>query len=779
VTGETLRARLDRERQLPIPEAVRIAREVASALDYAHRHGVIHRDIKPENILLHDGQAMVADFGIALAIQTAGGQRMTQTGLSLGTPQYMSPEQAMGEKTIDARSDLYALGVVTYEMLAGDPPFTGSSVQAIVAKVMTEKPTSLTTLRDTVPPNVEHAVLTSLAKLPADRFATAAEFSSALATASVMAAAAPPTSRARRRDPLVVALGAIAIVLAGALAVVAMRDRSDTDSFPARIEVSTANEAQIGPVALSPDGHSVVFVGRSLSDGIQRLYLRRLDRTTSRVIPGTEDASAPSFSADGQSIAFVSRRRKIAKVSLDGSAPVMLADVPDNGGADWTPSGEIVAGSGIMEGGSGLLRLNAAGGAIRPLTHVDTARHELSHQWPRVLADGKTVLLSIWYGAIERSEIAAASLDDGSVVPLGVLGIKALGVVDGRLVYVRADGMLMSVSFDVSRRRIGGEPTTLQDSIRVWPGSGGDANAWLTHAGGLAFAHGTFQRRLVWVDRAKNVRSVVDDRREYRNVRISPDGKRAALTIGSSAQSDLWLLDFAAETITRLTTQGSVRNPAWSSDGRRIFFVSTQSGRAAFWSLAADGSEPPARVSESRYNPWNIDVSLDGRTAVYNALYNGTFNLRAIALDSTHDDRELSASPIATETFGRFSPDSRWIAYQSDESGRFEIYVRPSSSGTRVQISANGGRRAIWAPDGNRIYYWEGSRLVSATLARDPAPRVVSRETLIDTRAELDFDVSPDGARLLLIETEGTGLGLVAIPNWLTELRQLTAVRKR
>src|SRR4051812_20439171 len=170
VSGETLRARLDRDHQLPIDETVRIAREVADALGYAHSLGVIHRDIKPENILLQDGHAIVADFGIALAVQSAGGGRLTQTGLSLGTPQYMSPEQAMGERTIDARSDIYALGAVVYEMLTGDPPFTGSTVQAIVAKVMTERPTPPRTVRDTVPAHVESAVLKALAKLPADRF---------------------------------------------------------------------------------------------------------------------------------------------------------------------------------------------------------------------------------------------------------------------------------------------------------------------------------------------------------------------------------------------------------------------------------------------------------------------------------------------------------------------------------------------------------------------------------------------------------------------------------
>ena len=180
VEGESLRDRLNREKQLPVAEAVRIATEVASALDYAHRHGVIHRDIKPENILLHDGQALVADFGIALAASKAGGSRMTETGMSLGTPHYMSPEQAMGEREITARSDVYALGAMLYEMLTGDPPFTGSTAQAIVARVLTEAPRPILPQRHTIPPHVEAAVLTALEKLPADRFATAAEFAEAL-----------------------------------------------------------------------------------------------------------------------------------------------------------------------------------------------------------------------------------------------------------------------------------------------------------------------------------------------------------------------------------------------------------------------------------------------------------------------------------------------------------------------------------------------------------------------------------------------------------------------
>jgi eukaryotic-like serine/threonine-protein kinase len=192
VDGESLRGRLARERQLGVDEAVRITCEVASALDYAHRHGVIHRDIKPENILLHDGAALVADFGIALAVAQASGERITQSGFSLGTPQYMAPEQAMAEREIDARADVYALGAVLYEMLSGEPPFTGPTAQAVVARVMTDRPRSLTAFRETVPQHVEVAVMTALAKLPADRFTTAAEFASALAP--MLAPTTPPAS---------------------------------------------------------------------------------------------------------------------------------------------------------------------------------------------------------------------------------------------------------------------------------------------------------------------------------------------------------------------------------------------------------------------------------------------------------------------------------------------------------------------------------------------------------------------------------------------------------
>ena len=783
-TGETLRARLERERQLPIDDAIRIAREVADALGYAHSAGIVHRDIKPENILLQGGHALVADFGIALAVQQAGGQRMTQTGLSLGTPQYMSPEQAMGERTIDARTDIYALGAVTYEMLVGDPPFTGSTVQAIVARVLAERPTPLHTLRDTVPPAVEQATLKALAKLPADRYTTAAEFAAALVDRA-------PTGeqrtdgdarRPRRRDPLVLGLGAAVIVLAATSALLATRRGNGAgDPFPVRLELTLDADGPIGPGALSPDGQSIVYSGAAKSGNGRAFYVRRLDQLTSREISGTDRSfRSPVFSPDGKWIAFILGRRRLVKVPVEGGAPVTLAAVADYGGLDWSPTGEIILGFGIDEGLQGLLRVSDAGGPLVPFTRVDTARKELSHQTPRVLADAKTVVFTIWFGTAEKSELAVTSLDDGTVVPLGILGVSPLGVVDGQLVYLNTDGMVMAVPFDLRTRRTSGTPTLVQEGISFRGGGGSDHDeASMTHDGGLVYLRGTENRRLVWVDRNGKTTPAMETPRELAHVRLSPNARQAALTIVTNGKRDIWTLDLAAGTLTPLTTTGTSRNPMWSADGRRILYASTHSGRAGFWWQPADGSGPAQLAVVPRRNPWFADLSPDGRNVVFNGIATTNFDLESVSLDSTHQARELSVSPTAIEAQGRFSPDGRWVAYLSDESGRTEVYVRPfGEGGGRVQISVAGGRRAVWGHDGKQLYYWEGNRLISATLGFDPMPNVVSRTTLFSGRYEDDFDVSKDGTRFLMIEPVASELRLVVVPNWRTDLKRLTAARR-
>ncbi|MFI5239610.1 MAG: protein kinase, partial [Gemmatimonadales bacterium] len=664
VEGETLRDRLDHDKQLSITDAVRIASEAADALAYAHGRGIVHRDIKPENILLQNGHALVADFGIALAVQQAGGQRMTQTGLSLGTPQYMSPEQAMGEREIGPRSDIYSLGAITYEMLAGDPPFTGSTAQAIVAQVITGEARSLTAQRKSVPAHVNDAVFTALEKLPADRFATATQFATALSNNSFTAVTGSTQRRdrssagwrARARDPLVLGLGALASVLAIGLVVLSRRTTSDT--FPLRVEVPLpVGGVPSGSAALSPDGQTIVyaalapssqesspFMGRATS-----LYLRRLDQLTSRAIPNTNYAGLPAFSPDGKSIAVIVNRRKLIRVPLDGGPELTLADVPDDGGVDWSSSGDIVVGGGAIDELKGLYHVRASGGTLAALTHVDPKRNEHSHEYPRVLSDGNTVVFTIWYGTVDRAELAVTSLDDGGkVTPLGVLAARALGVVDGQLVYVRADGTVMAVPFDVKGRHVSGTPMQVLDSVRMLGAETGYAAASLTQSGGLVYATGALNRRLVWADHTGATHDAFNEQREFQFVRLSPDGQRAALGVATGTGNNVWILDFSAGTLTPLTTTNRSRNPSWSPDGRRILYGSDYSGQAALWWQPADGSGPAVIAGVPRHNPWFVDLSPDGHTTVFNAIYDGTFNLESFSLDADHTERDVSASRDAT-----------------------------------------------------------------------------------------------------------------------------------
>ncbi|HLB54316.1 MAG TPA: protein kinase, partial [Gemmatimonadales bacterium] len=453
VEGESLRDRLLREKQLPVEEALRIAGEVASALSYAHRHGIIHRDIKPENILLHDGQVLVADFGIALAASTAGGARLTETGLSLGTPQYMSPEQAMGERTLDARSDLYALGCVLYEMLAGEPPFTGPTVQAIVARVMTEAPRPLRIQRHTVPEGVEAAVVKALEKLPADRFATAAEFAEALlrpvpVTASAATAAAPTTVLPGTRSALSrQALRFAPWILAAAGIAVAGWSLTRTRAAPARplvryslIPPEHSRILDVGgpPVTIQPDGAGLVYIG--LVSGRPRQLLRwRFDGGTPVPLPGTDNAAWPFFSPDGEWVGFLSGGQ-LRKVRIDGGGVATIGAAGTAAGsfrgATWTPKGDIVFAT-----SSGLFRIPAEGG---PLQHValGAGSGQLAF-FPAALPTGDVVVGLVGQTGANPTELVVISLPTGRITRLGLPGSNPRYVEPGYLAFTNTEGSLL------------------------------------------------------------------------------------------------------------------------------------------------------------------------------------------------------------------------------------------------------------------------------------------------------------------------------------------------
>ncbi len=584
IEGETLREKLDRETQLGVDEAVRIAREVADALDYAHRNGVIHRDIKPENILLHDGRPVVADFGIALAVSAAAGGRMTETGTSIGTPHYMSPEQATGDKQITGRADIYSLASVLYEMLAGEPPHSAGSAQAVIMKIIAATPKPVSELRKSVPPNVTAAVMQALEKLPADRFESAKAFADALAdvhfstaTASGALPGGAVTVRRLTRHPLVLVLAAALVATAG-FAVSQWRAAHREAPRPVvRLKIAlpsamlVTNSALGTNVAVSPDG-SVVAYARVDSTGTSRLYLRPLSQGDADVIAGTDGAQQPCFSPDGQWIAYVVGTT-VWKIQRSGGAPVRIGDAETASvGISWSASGVIIVGA-----LPGLVVFPQDGGASRLLAAADTAAGEIFRQ-PLVLPDGKTALFTIQPPeGLAQTRLAEVTLETGAVRRFDVTALDVLGYVDGTLVSVMPSGALMGVPFDLNGGTATGAPVTLGPIVGTT--LAGATMSDMSPTGTLAYEPANREGTLGWVDPSGRFTPVLSKPEAYGYPRLSPDGKRIAVAVGTEGRSDVLLYDLASGTPTRITNSGTQNDrPEWTPDGRRVLYRSDRSG---------------------------------------------------------------------------------------------------------------------------------------------------------------------------------------------------------
>ena len=785
VEGETLRKRIDREKQLPVDEAIRIAVAIANALEYAHSHGVIHRDLKPENILLQSGEPVVADFGIALAVSKAGGNRITQTGLSLGTPNYMSPEQATGDRTIDARSDVYSLGAMTYEMLTGEPPHTGNTSQAVIARMLTEKPRPIRTTRSAVPDYVEEAVQRSLEKLPADRFSSARQFAEALLGRSVAAptgvrerarTSGGPSWKSRLRDPLVIGLATFSLIL---LAVALLRGKpSDQPTVqPIRFLLSTSDSTHPWdnfpwPGAISPDGTTIVY--SVLTSAGPLLYTQHTNQLESHPIPGTLGASQPLFSPDGQWVAYEGTG-KLRKVRLDGSAPIAVTDAGANNGADWTTQDEIIFGSeGAMRG---LSKVSASGGERVEFAKPNKAKGETDFLWPIALPDGKTIVFAAWSGSLISTQLATTNFD-GEVVPLGLKGIRPLAVIGNILVYVQADGAVVAVQLDKSGRHVRGKPAPVLDPVPVIAANNGNTGIFVSSGGALLTSRGGNRSQLAWYGRDGSPKLVSNETRDFANPRISPDGSRIAVTVRDREKSDVWIYDLPTSTFSRLSSIPASASPAWTPDGSRVVFIGLgDKQRFAIWSQRSDGGSPAEKLLEVETLTIGVTASPDGRSAIFTTYYNNAWGLFRTTLEPGAVAIPYMVG-VSNSISPRFSPDGKWVALDSDESGRSEVYVRSFPDGAaRVQISAGGGTSPTWSPDGTRVFYYSGSALMSAKLATAPSLRVVARDTAIARVGAFfggtfapNYDVAKDG-RFLGLNANNDDFQLVIVPNWLPELK--------
>ncbi|MEX2182219.1 MAG: protein kinase [Gemmatimonadaceae bacterium] len=704
IEGETLRDKLNREHQFGVDEALRITREVADALDYAHRHGVIHRDIKPENILLHDGRPMVADFGIALALSAAAGGRMTETGLSLGTPHYMSPEQATAEKEITGRSDVYSLASVLYEMLSGEPPHTGKSAQQIIMKIIAEPVKPVSEWRKAVPPHVVDAVSHALEKLPADRFASAAEFAAALGNPAytlpglTAATGAGVRSRGRARwDPLTVGLAGVAAAASLAALWFATRPLEAPPPVIGFALELTVPITDLGgsPLALSPDGSRLVVAAQTIADPQVRLYLRSLDGTNDMVLANTENTIQPFFSPDGAWVAYWSNGA-LRRVSIAGGTVFTLMPVSGGfqGGA-WSARGDIIVATNGM-----LLRTGADGGTVDTLLRDSTA----SHRWPEILPDGETVLFMT--AGAGPSRIQAMSLRSRRVTDLGITGTYPRYVGRGWLVYGTNDGVLFAAPFDPERVRVLGAAIPVTTNVRS--GAGGAMKLGTSRNGMLAWLGGAAaSRELVLVDATGRERSTGTPPDLYESPRFSPDGLRVAVGVGEllGGRPDVWSLDLAQNTLGRVTYDSASVYPEWSPDGKWVHFATSRSGDYDLWRSRSDGSGVEEPVVIGPNDQWEGVPSADGRGVVFRVTDPTTRRDVWWLPTGAREAVPVLVTPFEERGIAP-SPDGRWLAYVSNETGADEIYVRAlPGPGGRVQISASGGREPRWGAAGRELLF--------------------------------------------------------------------------
>jgi Tol biopolymer transport system component/tRNA A-37 threonylcarbamoyl transferase component Bud32 len=791
IEGETLRDKLNRETQLGVDEAVRIAREVADALDYAHGKGVIHRDIKPENILIQNGRPMVADFGIALAVSAAAGGRMTETGLSLGTPHYMSPEQATADKEITGRSDVYSLASVLYEMLAGQPPHLGGSAQQIIMKIIAEPVDAVTRYRKSVPPNVNAALARALEKLPADRFDSAKAFSDALSNASFATMgggrdAGSVVSRLQHR-----ALVAIAGVALLAIAAALWGWMRPAPSRPvARYHLGLPLSAQVAGVfariAATRDGARIVYRSGTGPDLTHALWVRARDNLTPTKLAGTEGAQAPFLSPNGETIAYYANNA-LWTIPMAGGTPARVAagTLGENGGS-WGPD-DILYLDG--PGPSALLKLRATPGSVpEPFTRLDSAGNESDHVSPEVLPSGKGVIFVVRIGGYDTWEIAVADLKTGAHRRL-TRGVYARYATSGHLLIVAPSGMLSAARFDDRSLDLVGSPVALSEKVGL-RGFIRTADMVISDQGTLVYAPddappGGGSGEPMWVDRQGRAVPVAPGwTTAARFPALSPDGRQVALSIeDGSGNLHLWVRQLDRGTTTKLTHSGVINwRPSWHPDSRSLLFLSTRTRLGEVFQRRLDGADSDSIVLSIRSEVSEALTTSDGQWIVYRQGANAVSDLYARRFTGDTTPVALATSEFL-ERNPEVSPDNRYLAYASNESQRLEVYLRPfpRANENKWLVSTSGGMNPLWSRDGKELFYRNDDGDMIAVEITSGTPPVGRQRVLFSALPYIfasphrSYDVGHDGRFLMLRLVADAALEsapLVVVENFFEELRR-------
>jgi len=791
--GETLADRLAKG-PLSLEQTLRYGVEIADALDKAHRQGIVHRDLKPGNVMLTKSGVKLLDFGLAKAMTPATQQSsltalptqqgLTQEGTILGTFQFMAPEQLEG-KEADARTDIFALGAVLYEMVTGKKAFSGASQASLIAAILERDPPPISSIQPMTPPALDRIVKTCLAKDPEERWQSAADIKRQLrwiVEGSQAGVPGPPAARRKNRERIAWGVTAVAL-LAAAAAMLRPGNRTSVFAGPMRSSIVLPDKSALRAAALSPDGQRVVLVARD-SSGRSLLWMRPLDLLATQPLAGTENPSFPFWSPDSRFIGFFADG-KLKRIDPSGGPPQTLCDAPNSRGGAWNREGVMLFAP-VPDGP--LYRVSASGGLPTPVTRFDPSRGETSHRWPFFLPDGKRFLYLVasFGGEREKTGIYVGSLDSKEEKFLLRANSSLAYAPPGYLLFLR-ERNLVAQPFNAKGIRITGDPLPVAEEIQFFPQTYSTLFS-VSENGVLLYqdrsASGVSQ--LVWFDRSGKEVGSLGSTGNQANPRISPDGKRVALDITDpqTGNMDIWIYESSGGIPTRFTSDPAIHAAAiWSPDGSRIVFMSLRQGHPDIYQKSSSGAGNESAILVSERGKYPTDWSPDGRFILYRALDAKTnFELWALPVGSDQKPIPFMKTAFGV-SHGQFSPDGRWVAYASNESGRWEVYVAPfPGPGGNWKVSSAGGSEPRWRRDGKELYYLApDGKLMGVEVREGPTFDAGAATPLFQTRlrqhisaADLfSYDVSADGRRFLVNTDVGevASTPLTVVLNWTAGLK--------
>jgi serine/threonine protein kinase len=794
VPGETLAERIARG-PLPAEEALPLFQQIAEALEAAHDKGIVHRDLKPANIkITPEDKIKVLDFGLAKAVEESPNDSVeaeaptrarehTHAGVVLGTAAYMSPEQARG-RHVDKQTDIWAFGCVLYEALTGKGVFTGQSLSEVIAEVLKEEP-DWSALPSTTPSSISVLIRRCIHKDPSRRLHDIAD-----ARIEIEDALLEPTRHTMELRPSQSAKPSLMLPWVVAFLMTAVagfslwrlgRQEPWATQPVSRFTVPLHQSADPSPsgqmMALSPDGTKLVYVGRA--ENHRQLFLRRLDEFEATAVPNTDGARFPFFSPDGNWVGFL-LDNQLKKLSLVDGVTQTLCPVESWAGGSWGPDGTIV----FSQSPSGpLYRVPSSGGTPEAITTVDSEKGERGHTWPHILPGGQAVLFTIRLKeSADRSPVAVQSLETNERRILTEDGLHAQYISPGQIVLVRSR-TLLALPFDLEQLTATGHPVPMADGIRT-PSTVSPPPFALSDTGVLAYVPEVADHKdiLLRVNRNGTTEPLSDELDSLAGPRLSPDGNHLAITISTGSRSDVWIRDMERGTQTRLTFEGNNTAAVWSPDGKRLVFASDRNGTFNLFLKNREGTAEAEQLTRSEYPQFPTSWTPDGQAIVFMQPQPAKrFDIYLLPLDGKGKPQPILDTTF-TERLGVLSPNGKWLAYVSNESGP-GVYVRAfPGPGSKWHISTEGGTEPLWSRQGLELFYRQGNKMmvVRFTPGAEPEPgkpRLLFEETFEEnTLRHLNYDIMPDGSSFVMIQKveELSSPQIHVVVNWHEELKQKT-----